>query len=665
MSEEQPEAKVPIELSVLEQRVAELGCLYGIEKLVSSEGQTTEVVLQAVARYLPNVSRQAGACSARLRTGTEEYLSDDFVESPRRKVFPIRIKGRDIGEVEIYGPATGESDEFLTESEEDLLVTIADRVGHFLDHWKMEQDLRNSTEQLIQDVLERRKAEAQLAEELKKFQIFHELAMAMAGHQHLEENLQLIADKSRELLNTETALIALHEDGNGALRLHTLSGLHAVNFQSTLLPPLGGLPRTGGRIDAAREAGFFREEGLLSGLAAPLQIGATRLGALYVFNRRPTPFTQQDIETLTLIGSLAAIELTNKRAQAELEATTQTLRSQYKNMPVPTFTWKWEKQDFVLADYNDAALEMTKGWVADMIGHSLLDLFPDVPEIKHDVTQCFQEKATVRRDLQFLMKNTGERKFLSVVCVFIPPDRVMMHTDDITERQRSEALLQAVLNLSASIAGCQTQDEICRQVIEGIRTQMDVDRCGLFLSDPQDPRFRGTYGTDMQGNTADEHLYFWDIRKERDIEDLFAGKSFMTGFPLGNPDPLPGEEGVCSNLIALRQGGQVFGIISVDNRISRRPVYESQMYHISMLAEVLGNALQIAGARADLRASMEKLKQANEELAAFNQVMVGRENRMIDLKEEINQLLAEKGLPPRYPPVWTETGARTDDVMSI
>ena len=221
-----------------------------------------------------------------------------------------------------------------------------------------------------------------------------------------------------------------------------------------------------------------------------------------------------------------------------------------------------------------------------------------------------------------------------------------------TERQQTWLWRQAVLSLSAEIAGCQTQDEICRLVVEGIRSQMGIDRCGLFLSDPNDPRFHGTYGTDMSGKTVDEHYYFWDIRKERDIEDLFAGIPFKTGFPLGSPEPQPGEEGLCSNLIALRKSGKVFGIISVDNRITRTPVTDAQMYHISLLAEVLGNALQIAGTRAELRDSVARAKRANEELAAFNQVMVGRENRMIELKEEINQLLAEQNKPPRYPPVW-------------
>ncbi|MFO0551953.1 MAG: PAS domain S-box protein [Polyangiaceae bacterium] len=44
------------------------------------------------------------------------------------------------------------------------------------------------------------------------------------------------------------------------------------------------------------------------------------------------------------------------------------------------------------------------------------------------------------------------------------------------------------------------------------------------------------------------------------------------------------------------------------------------------------------------------------ELETFNEVMVGRESRIIELKEEVNRLTRELGRPPVYPPVWDDTG---------
>ena len=44
-----------------------------------------------------------------------------------------------------------------------------------------------------------------------------------------------------------------------------------------------------------------------------------------------------------------------------------------------------------------------------------------------------------------------------------------------------------------------------------------------------------------------------------------------------------------------------------------------------------------------------ELRASNRELARFNQAMVGRELRMIELKQEINALCAKLGQPPHYP----------------
>ncbi len=46
---------------------------------------------------------------------------------------------------------------------------------------------------------------------------------------------------------------------------------------------------------------------------------------------------------------------------------------------------------------------------------------------------------------------------------------------------------------------------------------------------------------------------------------------------------------------------------------------------------------------------MEKLRAANDELAQFNRVAVGRELRMVELKQEVNALCARMGVEPPYP----------------
>ena len=349
-----PDNKLPNptpDTGLLTRYISELGCLYAIEKLVSSEGETTDAVLQSVARILPRIARDHDLFGARLSAFHREFTSENFRETAWREAFPLRGQGRHLGQLELFRlsapPDTTSS--LLTETERELVITIADRLGSFLDQWQTHQDLRISNE---------------------------------------------------------------------------------------------------------------------------------------------------------------------------------TLRAQYQHMPIPTFTWRRRGEQFVLTGFNDAAYEMTRGDVTELVGQTASDIFPDAPFIYTDLTACQQQKMCMRREMPFRFRTTGEQKFVSVVCVAVPPDYVMVHMEDITERKRAEQLRGAILTMSADIAGCQTEDDLCRVVVEGIRTHMGIDRVGLFLSDPVDPRFHGTYGTDLQGQTTDEHHYFWDIRKDRDIEELFLGMPF-------------------------------------------------------------------------------------------------------------------------------------------
>ena len=57
---------------------------------------------------------------------------------------------------------------------------------------------------------------------------------------------------------------------------------------------------------------------MISEVAVPVQIAQTSLGVLYVFNREKTKFTKSDLDTLSLLGNLAAVEITRRRVEAKL-----------------------------------------------------------------------------------------------------------------------------------------------------------------------------------------------------------------------------------------------------------------------------------------------------------------------------------------------------------
>ena len=85
-------------------------------------------------------------------------------------------------------------------------------------------------------------------------------------------------------------------------------------------------------------------------------------------------------------------------------------------------------------------------------------------------------------------------------------------------------------------------------------------------------------------------------------------------------------------------------ILEMDIDITERRKAEAELArHREHLDELIQErTAALAEANAQFRAS-------NEELERFNRAMVGRELRMIELKQEVNALCAQAGQPPRYP----------------
>jgi len=74
------------------------------------------------------------------------------------------------------------------------------------------------------------------------------------------------------------------------------------------------------------------DEGVVSGMAAPIQMGSENFGVLYVFNRTKTAFPQSDLDTLFLIGNLAAVEIARKCSEEQLHKRTAEVMDAYEKL---------------------------------------------------------------------------------------------------------------------------------------------------------------------------------------------------------------------------------------------------------------------------------------------------------------------------------------------
>ena len=202
------------------------------------------------------------------------------------------------------------------------------------------EELKQKLADLQSEILERRQVETDLENELRKFRGLYDLAVAMTSDRSLDEYLQLIVNKCRQILRSEISYIALHDEVQDDFYKHTLSGIQTEAFRNLRLPFGRGLGGMAARMrqgyivnDYLAEKSFdgpddqiIADEGIISGMAVPIQTGTKNLGVLYVFNRTKTAFSQSDLDTLFLIANLASVEINRKQAEDLLRESERRFR---------------------------------------------------------------------------------------------------------------------------------------------------------------------------------------------------------------------------------------------------------------------------------------------------------------------------------------------------
>jgi signal transduction histidine kinase len=120
-----------------------------------------------------------------------------------------------------------------------------------------------------------------------------------------------------------------------------------------------------------------------------------------------------------------------------------------RHLPLPTYIWSRQDDDFVLIAFNDAADTLTGGAIANLVGKRLSETFADRPDVIQDFAACAESGGVVHREDVFRLRSTNETRLLSVTYAWAPPDMVIVHTDDRTELRHLEQALRQSQKMEA------------------------------------------------------------------------------------------------------------------------------------------------------------------------------------------------------------------------
>jgi|GEM_PF-1149200 len=181
---------------------------------------------------------------------------------------------------------------------------------------------------------------------------------------------------------------------------------------------------------------------------------------------------------------------------------------------------------------------------------------------------------------------------------------------DITDRrqaaereQRVSQGLRTVIEAAQELIDCADLDTLYRRSVELAREKLGLERCGLFLLDERQQFIQGTFGTDDQGQTTDEHRARHSAQERPEVFSLsdqlwFAFESVPSYW---NVDHVQWLEGKGWNVATpIRSRRRTVGVLYNDTAITRAPLDETQQDMAAMYCSLLGSLLELKRAEADL-----------------------------------------------------------------
>lgn len=142
------------------------------------------------------------------------------------------------------------------------------------------------------------------------------------------------------------------------------------------------------------------------------------------------------------IAELENSEIKLKQMEKRSQANKERLKIQFRLTQIPTITWQKKGDDFIIADYNITMEDFTEGLIGNFLDTPASIIYRDRPDIQADLNTCFNKHHLIKRETPYRMFTREIERIIIFTFTYMPPDSVISHMEDITERKMAQQKLQ-------------------------------------------------------------------------------------------------------------------------------------------------------------------------------------------------------------------------------
>ncbi|MDQ7826807.1 MAG: PAS domain S-box protein [Candidatus Eremiobacteraeota bacterium] len=255
-------------------------------------------------------------------------------------------------------------------------------------------------------------------------------------------------------------------------------------------------------------------------------------GRRHILTTIKVPLRDSSGEITHLVGLIR--DITTKRlAEDALKVSEEKLRSLFRFFPLASYLFKISGEQMELVDYNEKALEVTEGNIAGLKGKDVSELFAARPDVIQELRQCAKDRGTRRVTSKYTYITTGKTRNIMATVVFVPPDLLLLYTEDLTTiLEAQQALFESETKYSTLVEQAKDgvvilQDGIIRfanKTMEHISGYSVQEITGMaaerFVAPHHLERLKEIYTVRQSGGEAPVTYEIQGIHKDGSIRDL-------------------------------------------------------------------------------------------------------------------------------------------------